>query len=245
MSVKKGTPGKGGGSRPDSFSYTPVPFGTKNVFNAWLAGPIYWAEEAHEYKPKQEPTKPCVHWLTDGALKCRRCARGEPVRCIGWVPLYREVDSAPVIVIVHETVSDLTSKLTYADFVIVGRVGDKDSVFVKRSESQPVLRTEKESRKRPVDITRDLLVIWAMEDYNLWLRNQRGPRSAEKVSATEIEVESSGTVPLANNRLVAAFDTEAEKSAERAEQAKKNRDFVREVAARSVNGKHRKEGEGS
>src|SRR5215471_14294164 len=107
MGIKKGSPGKGGESRPDSFSYTGVAAGLKGSFTAWLAGEPYWCDEAHEHTDLDKGTKPCLHWITDGALKCARCRKGRPVKCIGWVPLYRELDHKPIVVIVHESAGSL------------------------------------------------------------------------------------------------------------------------------------------
>lgn len=169
MNLKKGTPGRGGGARADSFSYCPVAHGLKNSFSAWLAGEPYWCDEAHEHTDRDPGTKPCLHWMTDGALSCPRCRQARPVKCIGWVPLYREQDARPVIVIVHESASDLLAGLHYPDFVIVGRVDKKDSVFVRRSDNRVSLTTNVESRKRPVNIACNLLMMWRMPELNEWL----------------------------------------------------------------------------
>lgn len=172
MPIKKGTPGKGGGSRTDSFSYTPVQFGLKNSFGGFLAGDVYWAEEAHEHKEHDPGTKPCLHWISDGALLCKRCRRGAKATCIGWVPLYRAEDHSPIIVIIHENVMDLVSTLKYRDYCIIGRVTPKSSVFVKRSDTPQTFKTENEKRKRPVDITRDLLTMWQIPELNEFIARQ-------------------------------------------------------------------------
>jgi len=169
MRIRKGTPGKGGGSRPDSFSYTPVKHGTANGFNGWLAGEPYWCEEAHEHIDYDPGTRPCLHWMTNGEVQCARCRRGRPVKCIGWVPLYTEVDTAQIIVIVHEKVADALFGLKYPTFCSVGRVGLKSSVYVRRAPVQVPFKTENESRKCPVDVTGDLLTIWNMPELNAWL----------------------------------------------------------------------------
>lgn len=207
MNLKKGTPGKGGGPRPDSFSYTPVAFGTKNAFNGWLAGEPYWADEAHEHTDEDPGTKPCLHWLTDGALKCRRCRSAKPTKCIGWVPLYREIDTAPVIVIVHENVSDTLKGLRYGHYVLVGRVSSKSSVFVKKSESHVTMVTDKESRKRPVNIVPDLLQMWKLPDLNEWLKGSRG--AVEDTSEAPFGLKQRLSVPPPTSKIEAlAIDAE-------------------------------------
>jgi hypothetical protein len=147
--------------------------GTKNAFNAWMAGEPYWAEEAHEHTDADPGTKPCLNWLTDGAVKCVRCRRGRPVTCIGWVPLYRELDGKPIIVIVHEHVADLLKGIVHPQYVLVGRVDNKSSVFIKKSESNLVMRTDKDSRKRRIDVVPDLLTMWGLPELNEWLRGQQ------------------------------------------------------------------------
>jgi hypothetical protein len=183
MGLKKGTPGKGAGTRPDTFSYTGVAHGLKGSFSAWLAGEPYWCDEAHEHTDKDPGTKPCLHWLTDGALTCRRCRQGRGVKCIGWVPLYREQDCRPIIVIVHESAADLLRGLKYPQYVLVGRVDAKSSVFVRPGDNPLSLVTDNPCRQRPVDITNDLLSMWQLPELNEWLKrgSRPAPVACEKV----------------------------------------------------------------
>lgn len=169
--LKKGTPGKGEESPRDSFSHVPVGSGMKNVWTGWLAGEPYWAQ-AHEHKPPATlGTKPCLTWLTDGALVCPRCKPRVRPTWIGWVPIYREVDHEPCIVIVHETVMDLLSELTYGTRVMVGRSAETSSVYVRRAESQsPRFKSDHEQRQGPRDITPDLLMMWGIPTLDQWLR---------------------------------------------------------------------------
>jgi len=168
VSLKKGTPGRGGQVRADSFSYTSVPCGLKSTFNAWLAGPVYWCQ-AHEHTEKQPGTKPCLHWMTDGSIRCPRCRPQVLPTWVGYVPLYREIDHKPVIVIVHESAMDLLAGLVYPNYVLVGRVDPTSSVFVRKSDNAVSLKTDNEQRKRPADITTDLLSMWKMPELEAWL----------------------------------------------------------------------------
>ncbi len=171
--LKKGTPGKGSEGRVEEFRYTAVASGTKGSFTAHLAGEPFWAR-AHEHKPEQPGTKPCLTYLTDGAIRCPRCKPLFVPPWIGWVPLYRELDGKAVIVIVHEGASDLLAPLKYPVRVLVGRCDDTSSVFVKRAESQVTFKTEIESRKNPRDITCDLLMMWGIPDLNDWMMGLPG-----------------------------------------------------------------------
>lgn len=172
MSLKKGTPGKGGQGRADSFSYTKVPSGLKSTFGAFMAGDPYWCL-AHEHTKATPGTKPCLDWMTDGALRCPRCRPHTMPTWVGYVPLYREADHAPILVIVHEAAMDLLTGVTYPAHVLVGRVEDNASVFVKRSDTRLSFRTDNEQRKRPRDVTGDLLNMWRVPELERWLMEQR------------------------------------------------------------------------
>lgn len=245
MSIRKGTPGRGGGSRPDSFSYTPVGNGLKSAFGAWLAGPAYWCEEAHEYHERIGPTKPCLHWLTGGEVRCDRCRKQPKVSCLAWVPLYREVDSKPILVIVHEVAADLLAPLRYPDYCLVGRIDGVSSVFVRKSDSPLSLQTEKECRKRPVDVTSDLIGIWNVPELNDWLRRKGDSVLREKVSAAEVETESRGNVSFPHDRLKEHLEASARKLDDAAVSARNSAEWVEKQKQVSKNGKaKRAEGNG-
>jgi len=184
VSLRKGTPGQGGQVRADSFSYTSVAPGLKGWFTAWLAGPIYWCQ-VHEHTQKQPGTKPCLDWITDGALRCPRCRPLVVPTWVGYVPLYREQDHKPVIVIIHESVMDLVAGLSYPVPVIVGRVDAQSSVFVRRNEGGAVFKTDNSARRRPVDVTRDLLCMWRIAELDRWLLDNR--RGTAATSQTEVD----------------------------------------------------------
>lgn len=178
--LKKGTPGEGWSARSDSFSYTPVQTGMKSFFTAWLAGEPYWAL-AHEHTDRTPGTKPCLDWLTDGALRCPRCRGPKLPAWIGWVPLYREQDHQPILVIIHSNAHDLVSGLRYPDHVIVGRVNDTSGVFVRKSDSAIPFRTESAARKKPVDIRCHLVPMWKLPELETWIeRQQKAQRRAQR-----------------------------------------------------------------
>lgn len=191
--LKKGTPGKGADNTRDAFSYTPVGSGLKNVWFGWLAGEPYWGK-AHEHKPPQYlGTKPCLTWLTDGALPCGRCKPHTLPTWIGWVPIYREVDHEPCVVCVHETVMDLLAEMPYATRVMVGRSAETSSVYVRRAESQsPRFQSSHEQRQGPRDITPDLLLMWGLPILDQWMRC--GPAVESSASDTPMSLEAPETV---------------------------------------------------
>lgn len=176
--LKKGTPGKGGQARVESFSYTPVQVGLGKAWFGTLAGEVYWCL-AHEHTEQDHGTKPCLNWLTDGALRCRRCSRVKPPAWIGYVPIYRELDGRPVVVIVHECAADLLDGLRYPQTVFVGRVDATAGVFVRAAKDQVTFKTEIESRKRPIDVTPQLLAMWKLPDLETWLSSRGRVATAE------------------------------------------------------------------
>jgi len=245
VSLKKGTPGNGGQVRADSFSYTSVAPGLKGWFTAWLAGPIYWCQ-VHEHTKKTPGTKPCLEWMTDNELRCPRCRPQFVPTWVGYVPLYREQDHKPVIVIVHESVMDLLAGLSYPDGVIVGRVDENSSVFVRRCDTAAMFKTDNAARRRPVDVTRDLLTMWRIPELDRWVLEKRRGNSVTK--QTEVENVSDtgrlnevGTEPPAHdNRLLGdsfmgALDPETQKEIVR----RRNEAFV----SQNGNGRHKKKTE--
>lgn len=246
MTLRKGTPGKGGGLRPDSFSYTPVGYGLKNSFSAYVAGETYWCEEAHEHKPPAfRGSQPCLHWITNGELRCERCRKQPAVLTLGWLPLWREQDHSPIMVILHQDVFDLVRDLRFGQSVTVGRVSEKSSVYVRPTEPVSWFKSANPFRQRAVDITKDLLTMWRLEDLNEWLR--RKPREAaapEPLEYTPEQLDRAKQQFSAPWRAAAlrygavkddgadAVDTALKGALERTKKAEKN-------------GKHTNEGEGS
>ena len=190
--LKKGAPGEGWQGACDSFSYTSVQPGLKGWFSGWMAGPVYWTL-AHEHTDRTPGTKPCLDWMTDGAVRCPRCnARKLPV-WIGYLPLYREQDLKPVFVILHQNALDQLEGLSFPDHVVVGRVEDKSGVFVHRSETRAQFKTAHAHRKVSVDITRDLVPMWRLPQLEEWLEKsakakRRAAEDAEHVARLRLSV---------------------------------------------------------
>jgi len=245
VSLRKGTPGQGGQVRADSFSYTSVQHGLKGWFSAWLAGPIYWCQ-VHEHTQKQPGTKPCLDWITDGALRCPRCRPLVVPTWVGYVPLYREQDHKPVIVIIHESVMDLVAGLSYPVPVIVGRVDAQSSVFVRRNEGGAVFKTDNSARRRPVDVTRDLLCMWRIAELDRWLLDNR--RGTSVPAQTQVEnasdtgrhstLDEGSSIPgvsLLGDSWMGNLDPDTKKEINR----RRNEAFVSE----NSNGRHKKKTE--
>lgn len=173
---KKATPGEGGEVRAEQFAYTSTQAGLKNTWNAWCAHEPYWCK-AHEHTDKFPGTKVCTAWFTDGAVPCPRCRPAVVPTVIAYVPVWREVDLKPCLVIIHEGQSDNAVSLKFGTFVLIGRVGAGDGVFVKPSETQRPWRSDLPCRQSPCDLNATLLTIWGYPALEQWLRTPVARRS--------------------------------------------------------------------
>jgi hypothetical protein len=154
----------------DSFSYTNTPCGLKNAWTGWLASEPYWCNEAHEHKPPHQiGSKPCLNWLTRGAIPCPFCRPNRPKKCLGWVLVYREMDGAPCMVIVHDTVADLMVGLGFGSHVLIGRMEDQVSTFVKPTTTAVPFKTNLDYRKCEIDHAVSLLTVWAIPALSAWV----------------------------------------------------------------------------
>jgi len=110
MRLRKGTPGEGAEAGADNFSYTGVQHGTKGAFSAYIAGDTYWCL-AHEHNPPAFiGTKPCLAWISHKELLCPFCRRRGAPTWVGYVPLYREQDHSPIIIIVGKKLVGLAAR---------------------------------------------------------------------------------------------------------------------------------------
>lgn len=174
--LKKGSPGRGeDGARPETFTYINPTFGLKHVFTAHVAAEPYWCK-AHEHNERERGTKPCLNWMTDGAVPCQRCRPGVVPTDVCYVHLYREFDGKPVLVIVHDSAADLLAGVEYGVEVLCGRLEPKSSVFVKPAPNGKRMVTALPQRQRPIDIAVSLLNLWKIHALTEWYQ-RRGARA--------------------------------------------------------------------
>jgi hypothetical protein len=167
MGLRQGTPGEGGRGAAVHFRYTPTKPGES--WHGWIAGPPRWVL-CHT---ASAGTKPCLSWITSGALPCVRCGTIVPPVMIAYVPLYRERDGAPCCVIVHESAADQLAPLKYPMYATVLREGGAaDSVCVCAALSKKTYRTTLRSRQSEVDIEPTLLRMWKLNELTEWVRCQ-------------------------------------------------------------------------
>jgi hypothetical protein len=172
-------------------------------------------------------------------VKCPWCAKGIETREIGYVPLYRELDGKPCFVVVHDHARPQLDVLKLHVRVMVGRGADKnDTVYVLKALAQnPMFQSHLPERFKPADLTRTLLTVWGIADLAEWYAVTEGvtDMTVPKLTASELANPAPKTVPVASEELAGAFDLAEQRAKDRAEQAARNAEWVREHA--SKNGK--------
>jgi hypothetical protein len=159
--------------RGEHFRYTPTP--SKSKWTGWLAGDPVWLL-CHT---GTSPTKPCLRWITHAQIDCPRCVSMGAPKWLAYVPVYRESDHAPCLVIVQESGRDLLEGLGFAAHVVVMREdGDADGVCVRKSVSGQAFKSIRPARQAPADITQTLLAIWQLNELTEWYRCQSPGSSA-------------------------------------------------------------------
>lgn len=140
-----------------------------SVFKAWFAGGAFWTRTHGE-----KPSTPCLEEITAGALACAKCAALVPTVLIGYVPIYREEDNKPCLVIVHEDQWDAILGLPKWQPILVGRgSGRGDGVWVRRWETLARYQTTLESRQRIPNLLPSLLRMWKLPALTQWVEADR------------------------------------------------------------------------
>jgi hypothetical protein len=171
MPLQQRPPG-GGGRRPRvHFIYTATPPGPKCNWHAYVAGPCHWFDCHTKGK-----SKPCVHIVTNGDLHCPICS---PLNCpevIGYLPLYRQIDGRPSMVIVHEYSREQIDTLKLHERVLIGRgEGPTDAVWaIPAMSKEPRYQSRLPERNAPADLTETLLRIWNLPDLVEWYQRTNG-----------------------------------------------------------------------
>lgn len=168
--------------RPEQFRYVKTPGGAK-AWAGWVAAKPYWCK-AHT---SDKGSKPCLKWITNGALPCPRCSPTNKPTRIAYVAIYRESDLHPGLVVCHESTEDLLVELHYGLYVMVQReLGDTSSVAVRRAMAQKPFSSRKSSRQREADLTLSLLTMWKITELTSWYESKFGAphQSTPKQEAT-------------------------------------------------------------
>lgn len=234
MALPQTPPGGSGRSPRVHFTYV-SPKNGKN-FHAWMAGMAHWYECHTRGK-----SCVCLNWISGGELECPRCV--EPVETQGYVPLYRETDTKPVMVIVKEYAREIIDRLCLHQWVVVGRgLESSDGVYVVRSPAatQPKFETTLAYKKVSADLTETLLRVWRSAELIEWYRQTHGgpaivvppkeEKPKEKPKRSDGKPFSPMTEAAANRHTPPAGDSGLDDVMERLKQ--------RGAALPSTNGKH-------
>jgi hypothetical protein len=191
MPIKRRTPGGGGPSRTDSFSYDRTL--TDKPWWGWLAGEPVWIVGHLENRP----TKICVDWATDGKVPCWRCGPRAILEDIAYVPIYRESDGAPILVIVYDNSYDFLVKCKHLDYVRVVREGaDTERVTVQKNLHQKKYVTSLKRRQTPVDLSEDLVRMWDLNEYTEWYNCQPGNKPVPAKKGKPVKANTKGEVTV-------------------------------------------------
>lgn len=134
-------------------------------WHAYVAGKCHWFT-CHT----KGRTKPCLHEITSGELTCERCGPLQPTEVIGYQPLFRELDSRPCFVLVHESVREVVDSRKHFERVIVGRGDEKsDGVYVITAlRQEPRFHTAVPWKMAEADLTATLLKVWGIPELIEW-----------------------------------------------------------------------------
>lgn len=174
MILPQAAPGEGAKRDREHFSHWSIGGGEKHT--AYVAGKAQWFC-AH---PSDRGTKPCLHWMTQGELPCRYCALHKVPAEIGYVPVWRQVDWRPLLVIVYDTEREWIEKLLLHDRVTIGRETELGArLWVRRClDQEPRFNTTMAHRMVAQDITRSLLVLWKLPELTAWLTARKSSDNA-------------------------------------------------------------------
>jgi len=180
MPIPQQPPEEGGTVRHVQFRYVPTETGTQ--WKAYVAGKPHWFT-AHT----KRRTKPCLHVMTRGELICTRCTADNPARKVAYLPLYREVDTKEVMVILYEHQYDALAALTLHQRVIIGRENQQsDAVWVAPNPAKgQTFHSTFRWKYQNVDLTQSLLILWGLPELVSWYNATHGAGAKPMQTARE------------------------------------------------------------
>jgi hypothetical protein len=163
--LKKANPHEGGATRIH-WAYRATARG-----ESWHG--YLWGEVFGIIAHRARRTLPCLRWMTDGALPCESCERMTETYWRGYVPIVRESDGRPCLVVIGPAAMQFVERCKYRDRVIVSRGRDAtDSVTVQRAPVQRAWHTSLDGLKRPAELAETLLRLWAIPPLTEWARGR-------------------------------------------------------------------------
>jgi len=223
MPPRESTSGEGGQRKAVHFTYVATTPG--KPWHAYIAGPCKWFDCHCKGR-----TKPCVHRITAGELVCPLWSPMDPWESTGFLPLWREVDWAPVMVIVHENVKELVEKHKHRARVLIGREeGQTAGVWViPPLKAGGSMSSTDERKTKPQDVWPTLVRVWKNAALAEWDLRDRGITRGGCITAPE----TPAVLPMHDAvRLRVSADVD---------HLQVNNEFTRIVkAAASRNGQHK------
>jgi len=185
VKIPQCTPGEGRKDDHIGFSYWRGITGGQKHF-AYVAGAPVWLI-CH---PSDKGTKPCLHWMTKGALPCRFCHASKMPQEGGYLPVWAAVNWSPKLLFLYGDEREHVEKLELHNRVIVGReVGKGERLYVRLAMNQePTFDTTDPRKKVSRDITHSLLLMWKLPELVEWLARA----SDNALSPTPVPLKSDG-----------------------------------------------------
>lgn len=171
MSLKNAPSEEVNNRRGVHFMYTPTEAGKS--WRAYIAGPCLWIRAHGTGK-----TRPCLDWLTDGALMCDHCQKGQESQLVGYQPLWRETDGRPCCVIVHaDQRESVDSFKRPAGIQVCREFGVGNGVYFRKPMSAlPVFHAVHPAKLCDADMTDSCLRMWKIPALVSWYLAKPGSK---------------------------------------------------------------------
>ena len=174
-------------------------------------------------------------------MACPFCDQPKPAAWLGYLPLYRECDAKPVVIVLWEDMRERANDLALHERIVIGREKQKgDMTWIQPAmEKGPAYTSSLAYRMRKQDVTDSLLTMWAQPALTSWYRKlpaTKGPAMREvKAHGWSSKKPTTGKKPEVSAMYVAAM--------KRAEQLGKPTDSLEDIMPfilprPSTNGKH-------
>jgi len=219
--MRKAPPGEYTVRRGLHFAYTPTE--ANKPWTAYIAGPCWWL-----YGHCKGKTRPCLDWLTEGQLQCDHCCKGQLAELVGYQPLWRESDSKPVCVIVHEGSRAGVDSFKRPQPVTVCREGGfGDGVYFRKPlKPVPVFHAVMPEKLCDADVTESCLRFWKIPALSAWHLSQPGQKSGGVLHPPKEPFIPTGFAPANPTDPASSV---GESIREQFPDLKANEDFVRRI----------------
>lgn len=169
-------------------------------WNAWVAGPAVGVETHYCSR-----TVPCLRKYLGKKIECEGCSKPVPLDFSYYLPLYRCIDSRPVVVILHRDQQDTLETLKHHQHVVVGRTKEKYvGLYVSPILAAQKFQTTLDWKMGEAKIEEFLPTLWKMRGVISAEMILRGPLLEDKLPLLGDEPERKKLLPAAEVELGAA-----------------------------------------